>query len=70
MLSDFPVMTLLPATDISRARTFYANKLNLAGLMFLLLGMILHLRPVKLPCYISTNANLAQKPTTRWLPGM
>jgi len=28
MLSDFPVMTLLPATDISRAEAFYANKLK------------------------------------------
>ena len=28
MLSDFPVMTLLPATDISRAEAFYTNKLK------------------------------------------
>ncbi len=30
MLSDFSVMTLLPATDISRAEAFYANKLKLS----------------------------------------
>ena len=40
MLSDYPVMILLPAVDISRAETFYAEKLKLSRADFPVTGNV------------------------------
>jgi len=69
MLSDFPVMTLLPATDISRAEVFYAEKLKLRRADFPVTGNVAAFKTGEvtvLYIYERESGTKAEHPVAAW----
>jgi len=69
MLSDYPVMILLPAVDISRAEAFYAEKLKLSRADIPITGNVVAFKTGEvtvLYIYERDSGTKAEHPVAAW----